>query len=385
MASDYIEISDTDLHYLQLLSKQYPTIESAGAEIINLQAILNLPKGTEHFVSDIHGEYGAFSHVLRNASGVIKDLINRVFGNTMRESEKKELATLIYYPEKKLAIVEKNETDINDWYRIILLRMIKMCKAASSKYTRSKVRKALPPSYAYIIEELLHEDDNSADKQQYYDKIIETIIRLYQANDFITKLAHLIQRLAIDRLHIIGDIYDRGRNAVKIIDMISTYHSVDIQWGNHDISWIGAASGCKALICNVIRIQARYANLDTIEEDYGINLIPLATFAMEKYKHDPCTKFMPNIGDRSDLSEKEISLIAKMHKAITIIQFKCEAQIIKHNPDFHMEDRILLDKINRSKGTIAIDGIEYALNDVNLPDRKYGKSHGAYIGRSRRA
>ena len=367
MASDYIEISDTDLHYLQLLSKQYPTIESAGAEIINLQAILNLPKGTEHFVSDIHGEYGAFSHVLRNASGVIKDLINRVFGNTMRESEKKELATLIYYPEKKLAIVEKNETDINDWYRIILLRMIKMCKAASSKYTRSKVRKALPPSYAYIIEELLHEDDNSADKQQYYDKIIETIIRLYQANDFITKLAHLIQRLAIDRLHIIGDIYDRGRNAVKIIDMISTYHSVDIQWGNHDISWIGAASGCKALICNVIRIQARYANLDTIEEDYGINLIPLATFAMEKYKHDPCTKFMPNIGDRSDLSEKEISLIAKMHKAITIIQFKCEAQIIKHNPDFHMEDRILLDKINRSKGTIAIDGIEYALNDVNLP------------------
>ncbi|MBQ8164895.1 MAG: fructose-1,6-bisphosphatase [Clostridia bacterium] len=365
-----IELNDEDLRYLQLLAKQYPTIESASSEIINLQAILNLPKGTEHFVSDIHGEYASFRHVLKNASGVIKDLIDRVFGNTMRECEKKALATLIYYPEKKLAIVEKTETDINDWYRIILHRMIIMCKAASSKYTRSKVRKALPKNYSYIIEELLHEEDSStgsADKQQYYDEIIETIIRLYRANDFIIEMAHLIQRLAIDRLHVIGDIYDRGRDAVKIMDMISNYHSVDIQWGNHDISWMGAAAGCRALICNVIRIQARYANLDTIEEAYGINLIPLATFAMEKYKKDPCEHFMPSVAENVFLSEKEINLIAKMHKAITIMQFKCEAQIIKRNPNFNMDDRILLEKINFEDGTIEIEGVKYELNDTEFP------------------
>lgn len=361
------ELTQEELRYLQLLSKNYPTINSASSEIINLQAILNLPKGTEHFVSDIHGEYESFSHVLRNASGVIKDQINIIFGNTLRDCEKKALATLIYYPERKLSIVSKTEPDINDWYKITLHRLIMICKVVSSKYTRSKVRKALPKEFAYIIEELLHEYDRGADKQMYYNEIIDTIICLYQADRFIIAISHLIQRLAIDRLHIIGDIYDRGPNAAKIMDMIADYHSVDIQWGNHDVSWMGAAAGCQALICNVVRIQARYANLDTIEEDYGINLIPLATFAMEKYADDPCIRFLPKNSPEDELTDKETQLIAKMHKAIAIMQFKFEAQIIKRHPEFKMENRLLLDKIDWEKGTIMIDGEEYVLNDLSFP------------------
>ena len=355
-----------ELKYLQLLSKQYKNINSAATEVMNLKAILNLPKGTEHFVSDIHGEVESFSHVLRNASGVIKNQISAIFGASLRESEKKSLATLIYYPEKKLEQMAETEEDMNDWYKITLHRLVTICKVVSSKYTRSKVRKALPKEFAYILEELLHEDNVSRDKEMYYNEIISTIIDLDQADRFITALCHLIQRLAIDTLHVIGDIYDRGPNAAAIMDILEHYHSVDIQWGNHDIAWMGAAAGCQALICNVLRIQTRYANLDTIEEDYGINLIPLATFAMDCYADDPCTQFAPK-GTEGALSDKDFQLIAKMHKAISILQWKMEAQIIKRHPEFHMENRLLLDKIDFEKGTINIEGVEYEMNDMNFP------------------
>lgn len=355
-----------ELKYLQLLSQNYSNINRASSEIVNLKAILNLAKGTEHFVSDIHGELESFRHVLKNASGVIKNHIEDIFGATLRESEKKSLATLIYYPEQKLEQVAKVETDMNDWYKITLYRLILICKVVSSKYTRSKVRKALPKDFAYIIEELLHEDSIGSDKQMYYSEIINTIIELYQADRFIIALALLIQRLSIDQLHVIGDIFDRGPNAAKIMDILADYHSVDIQWGNHDISWMGAAAGCQALICNVLRIQARYANLDTIEEDYGINLIPLATFAMEQYANDPCTHFEPK-SIEGVLSDKDFNMIAKMHKAIAIMQFKAEAKIIKRHPEFHMENRLLLDKIDFEKGTINIEGNVYKLNDTHFP------------------
>ncbi|MEA4973222.1 MAG: fructose-1,6-bisphosphatase [Candidatus Metalachnospira sp.] len=367
MENTEAEFTTEEFKYLKLLAKQYPNITSASTEIINLQAILNLPKGTEHFVSDIHGEYEAFSHVLRNASGVIKNHITYIFGTNMRDCEKKTLATLIYYPEQKLEEIKKSEEDMSDWYKITLHRLVTICKVISAKYTRSKVRKALPPDFAYIIEELLHEDSAGEDKELYYNQIIESIIRLDQADRFITALSLLIQRLAIDRLHVIGDIYDRGPNAAKIMDILDHYHSIDVQWGNHDISWMGAAAGCQALICNVIRIQARYCNLDTIEEDYGINLIPLATFAMEKYADDPCTYFLPKNSDADALSDKEVQLTAKMHKAISIMQFKMEAQIIKRHPEFNMESRLLLDKIDYEKGTITVIGKEYPLLDMMFP------------------
>ena len=367
MVSDMSGFTKEELKYMRLLAKKYPDINSASAEIINLQAILNLPKGTEHFVSDIHGEYESFNHVLKNASGVIKNQISAIFGTEMREAEKKSLATLIYYPEQKLDQIAKEEKDLEDWYKITLYRLVTICKVLGSKYSRSKVRKSLPKEFAYIIEELLHEDRSDTNKQMYFNEIIETIIRLYQADRFIISISHLIQRLAVDQLHIIGDIYDRGPNAAKIMDIIDRYHSVDIQWGNHDISWMGAAAGCQALICNVIRIQARYANLDTIEEDYGINLIPLATFAMETYADDPCEHFMPKLSAGDIMSEKDARLISKMHKAISIIQFKEEAKIIMRNPEFKMNDRLLLGNIDFDKGTIIIEGKEYVMNDTNFP------------------
>jgi len=358
--------SEGELKYLHLLSKQYHNINSASSEIINLRAILNLPKGTEHFVSDIHGQADSFSHVLRNASGVIKNHLSAIFGTSLRESEKKALATLIYYPEKKIEQIGNQEEEMEDWYKINLHRLVTICKVVSSKYTRSKVRKALPKEFAYIIEELLHEDSLSSTKQMYYNEIINTIIELDQADRFIIALANLIQRLAIDQLHIIGDIYDRGPNAAKIMDILESYHSVDIQWGNHDIAWMGAAAGCQALICNVLRIQARYANLDTIEEDYGINLIPLATFAMDQYANDPCEHFAPK-STEDVLSDKDFDMIAKMHKAIAVIQFKMEAKIIQRRPEFHMQDRLLLDKLDFENGTVTIEGVAYPMNDMYFP------------------
>jgi fructose-1,6-bisphosphatase III len=360
-------LDEKDLNYLKLLAKHYPTIDAASTEIINLQAILNLPKGTEHFLSDIHGEHESFSHVLRNGSGVIRRKIDDVFGNSLREAEKKSLATIIYYPEQKLEYILKEENDIEDWYRITLYRLIQICKVISSKYTRSKVRKALPKDFGYIMEELIHEDGDMANKQHYYNKIIETIIKLDRGHAFIISISKLIQRLAIDRLHVIGDIYDRGPGADIIMDTLMDYHSIDIQWGNHDIVWMGAAAGCEACICNAIRFSARYSNLHIIEESYGINILPLATFAMESYKKDPCIKFQPKAAHNKDLSDKEAMLIAMMHKAISIIQFKLEGQIIKRHPEYNMDNRLLLDKINYEKGTINYKGRDYILNDKNFP------------------
>lgn len=361
-----LKIIEDDLRYLKLLSKQYPTISSASTEIINLEAILNLPKGTEHFISDIHGEYESFTHMLKNASGVIKRKIDDVFGNSLGEQQKSALATLIYYPEQKLELIKNTETNIKDWYKVTLHQLIELCKNVSSKYTRSKVRKALPQDFAYVIEELLHEQGDRIDKQDYYNGIINAIIDIDRADQFIVAISNVIQRLAVDRLHIIGDIYDRGPGADIIMDALIKHHSVDIQWGNHDILWMGAASGCEACVANVLRISLRYANLRTIEDGYGINLLPLATFAMEFYGDDSCNDFIPRTIDK-DISQNELALFARMHKAIAIIQFKIEGHIIKRRPEFEMDDRLLLDKIDIEKGEIALYGKTYKLNDTNFP------------------
>jgi len=362
-----IDTIEEDLRYLKLLASKYPTIPDACTEIINLQAILNLPKGTEHFLTDIHGEYESFTHVLRNASGVIKRKINDIFGNSLRETEKKELATIIYYPEQKLDLALREEVDIDDWYKITLHKLIKICRTISSKYTRSKVRKALPPDFSYIIEELLHEQQNSFNKQEYYNGIIQTIIKIGRAKEFIVAISNLIQRLTIDRLHILGDIYDRGPGAHIILDTLMHYHSIDIQWGNHDILWMGAAAGSESCIANVLRISTRYANLDTIEEGYGINLLPLATFTLDFYSNDICTSFKPKVFPENNYRENDLNLMSQMHKAISIIQFKLEGAVIKRCPHYEMQNRLLLDKINYEKGTINIDGKEYILNDTNFP------------------
>ncbi|MDU4802129.1 MAG: fructose-1,6-bisphosphatase [Clostridium butyricum] len=362
-----MEFNDEDIKYLKLLSKQYPTIAAASTEIINLEAILNLPKGTEHFLADIHGEYEPFVHVLKNGSGTIKRKIEDVFGNTLMDCEKRSLATLVYYPEQKLKIVINKEENIEDWYKINLYRLIQLCRHISSKYTRSKVRKALPKDFSYIIEELLHEEFDKADKQQYYYRIINTIIEIERAKEFIIALSNVIQRLIIDRLHILGDIYDRGPRPDIIIDTLINYHSVDIQWGNHDILWMGAASGNNVCIANVLRISARYSNLDVIEDIYGINLLPLATFALRYYNNDGCINFIPKISDENRYGNHEIELISKMHKAITIIQFKLEYEIISRRHEFKMEHRLLLDKINYSQGTIRLNNSIYELSDKNFP------------------
>lgn len=361
-----LELIQKDLKYLKLLSKQYSNISSASTEIVNLQAILNLPKSTEHFISDIHGEYESFIHMLKNASGVIKRKIDDVFGNTLSEGEKTNLATLIYYPEQKLELIKSSEANLDEWYKVTLYRLIVLCRLVSSKYTRSKVRKALPQDFAYIIEELLHEQDNTINKHEYYNGIISTMIDIDRASEFITAISKVIQRLVVDRLHIIGDIYDRGPGAEIIMEALMKHHSVDIQWGNHDVLWMGAAAGHEACICNVLRISLRYANLNTIEDGYGINLLPLATFSMDVYEKDICKRFIPKTIDKT-LSKKEISLIAKMHKAISIIQFKLEGQILKNRPEFLMDDQLLLDKIDYENGTINLNGTIYELNDKLFP------------------
>lgn len=364
---DVIQESDSELRYLKLLSKQYPTIASACTEIINLQAILNLPKGTEHFMTDIHGEYESFNHVLKNASGNIKRKITEVFGNTLSEKEIKSLATLIYYPEQKLEIIHKQEENIDEWYKITIYRLVVVCRKAAFKYTRMKVRKALPEDFAYIIEELMHQGSEEYDKQEYYNEIIKTIIRIGRADEFIIAMSKLIQRLVIDKLHIVGDIFDRGPGADIVMDTLINYHSVDIQWGNHDVLWMGAAAGSEACIATVLRICARYANLDTIEDGYGINLLPLATFALNVYGNDDCVDFKPKVEGDIVYNDNDLKLIAKMHKAISIIQFKLEGEIIKRRPHFCMEDRLLLDKINFGDLTIEIGEKTYSLNDHNFP------------------
>lgn len=357
-----------DLHYLQLLSRLFPTVAAASTEIINLEAILNLPKGTEHFLTDIHGEYEAFQHVLKNASGSIKRKVNDIFGNTLRESEKKSLCTLIYYPEEKLQIVKEQEKDIDDWYLTTLNQLVSVCQNVSSKYTRSKVRKSLPEEFSYIIQELLHETVDDQNKQGYITQIINTIISTQRADDFIIAMCNLIQRLTIDSLHIVGDIFDRGPGAHIIMDTLCNYHNVDIQWGNHDLLWMGAAAGNDSCIANVIRISMRYGTLTTLEEGYGINLLPLATFAMDTYANDPCAVFAlkQKYADKT-YPEKTLRLIAQMHKAIAVIQFKLEAGIIKRHPEFGMDNRLLIDKIDFKRGTLRYNGKDYKMLDTSFP------------------
>ena len=357
-----------DLRYLKLLSRSFPTIAAASTEIINLEAILNLPKGTEHFLTDIHGEYEAFQHVLKNASGTVKRKVNEIFGNTLREQDKKDLCTLIYYPREKLRIVRQHESDMNEWYEITLNRLVKVCQSVSSKYTRSKVNKALPKDFSYIIQELLHETEADPNKHAYFNQIISTIIYTHRADDFIVAMCELIQRLAIDSLHIIGDIYDRGPGAHIIMDTLCDYHNVDIQWGNHDILWMGAAAGNDASIANVIRISLRYANLDTLEEGYGINILPLGTFAMETYENGDLTNFTPKIKFANRFySEREVRMLAQMHKAISVIQWKLEGQIIDRHPEYKMDDRNMLRHIDYDRMTINIDGVDYKLTDTDFP------------------
>ena len=361
------ELSE-DLRYMQILSRSFPTIADASTEIINLEAILNLPKGTEHFLSDVHGEYEAFQHVLKNASGTVKRKVNEIFAHSLRDKEMKDLCTLIYYPEEKLQLVKKREHDMDDWYQITLNRLVRVCQNVSSKYTRSKVRKALPADFSYIIQELLHESSIDPNKQAYTDAIMRTIISTRRADAFIIAMCHLIQRLTIDTLHIVGDIYDRGAGAHIIMDTLCDYHHFDIQWGNHDILWMGAASGNEACIANTIRTALRYANMATLEDGYGINMLPLATFAMETYKDDPCTMFQSNTNvSEEQFDEKTLRLFSQMHKAIAIIQFKLEGEIIMRRPEFGMEDRLLLNYINYDKGTIMYEGKEYPLTDSNFP------------------
>ena len=362
------EMIRQDIRYLELLSHNFPSIAAASTEIINLEAILNLPKGTEHFLADLHGEYEAFQHVLRNASGSIKRKVNEIFGNTLREMEKKEICTLIYYPEQKLQLVKETDKDLEDWYVITLNQLVKVCQNVSSKYTRSKVRKALPEEFSYIIQELLHESSMDPNKQAYINVIISTIIDTHRADDFIIALCNLIQRLTIDSLHILGDIFDRGLGPHIIMDILCNYHNFDIQWGNHDILWMGAAAGNDCNIANVLRMAMRYGNLSAIEDGYGINLLPLATFAMETYANDPCEYFLPKIDKAaSPFNEKTIRLISQMHKAITVIQLKLEAETIRRRPEFKMDDRLLLHHIDFNRKVFTINGKDYEMRDCYFP------------------
>lgn len=352
---------------LLLLARQYNTVQKASTEVINLSAILNLPKGTEHFLSDVHGESEAFLHVLKNGSGSVKRKIEEVFSGTLMEEDKRHLASLVFYPEQRLPIMLQKVEDRDEFFRITLFRLIKICRVVTSKYTRSKVRKALPEAYSYIIQELLHEQESVTNKHDYYTSIIDTIVRTGRGHSFVVAICRLIQKMTVDHLHIIGDIYDRGPGAHLIMDALIDYHSVDIQWGNHDILWMGAASGSRACIANVLRISLRYGNLATLEDAYGISLLPLARFAMETYGDDACTRFFPKNNQDIDMDYTEEQMIARMHKAITVIQLKLEGQIIARRKHFRMDSRDILSTYDPDKGTVEVDGEEYSVNDRNFP------------------
>lgn len=359
---------DNDKQYLKILSKQFTNVAMTATEIINLQSILSLPKGTEHFLSDIHGEHEQFAHVLKNGSGAVKRKIDDEFGNILSEKEKRDLATLIYYPEERISLIQRKKmvNSMDDWYLVMINRLIRVCKSSASKYTRSKVRKALPKDFAYVIEELITGRRDLGDQEAYFNEIIKTVIRLGKAPDLIIALSKAISRFVIDHLHIVGDIYDRGPGSHICMDTLMHYHSVDIQWGNHDIVWMGAATGQLACIATVLRFSARYGNLDILEDGYGINLLPLFKFAIDTYKDDPCECFRLHYREGEyDLANAQMD--RKMHKAIAIIQFKLEGQMIKKHPEFRMEDRLLLDKINIEKGTVIIEGKKYQLKDSNFP------------------
>lgn len=356
------------MRYLKLLARDFPTIPRVTTEIINLEAILHLPKPTEHFLADLHGEDEAFQHVLRNASGNIKRKVRELFGNTMREKEIRDLCTLIYYPKQKLELVRRNDADLTDFYQTTLNQLITVCRNVSSKYTRSRVRKCLPEEFAYIIEELLHESTDDHNKQAYLGVIIQTIIGTGRAAGFVEAICHLIQRLAIDQLHILGDIFDRGPGAHRIMDTLAAYHRWDLQWGNHDVLWMGAAAGNAACVASVLRLSFRYGNTQTLEEGYGINMVPLATFAMETYDCDNCSVFEPKIEDPSqELNEKTRRLIAQMHKAVAVIQFKLEGQLYAKYPEWKMGDRALLEHLDLEKGVLHVDGRDYELIDCHFP------------------
>ena len=360
------KVLGADMRLLELLSQTFPNSSSASTEIINLEAIMNLPKGTEHFVADIHGEHEAFLHILRNASGNIKRKVKELFGESLSDKEIRELCTLIYYPEKKLEMIkEKADEDLSQYYAVSLYRLIQVCQSVSSKYTRSKVRKVLPRQFAYIIEELLHESPIDDDKEAYFQRIIETIIQTGQAQNFITVICNVIQKLSIDQLHILGDIFDRGPGAHIIMDYLLTRENFDIQWGNHDALWMGAAAGCDPCIATVLRLSLRFGNMTTLEEGYGINLLPLATFAIEYYSEDPCKEFIPHT--EKPLDEKSTRLIAQMHKAISIIQFKLEAQMRRQYPEWGMNGPGTLENIDYNRSVYILDGKEYELKDRIFP------------------
>ena len=353
-----------DIRYMTLLAKEYPDIKSAAVEITNFSAILSLPKGTEYFFSDLHGEHEAFIYMLKSASGVIKTKIDWIFSESSEE-ERSELARLIYYPEIILD-EKKTQPGFDDWCRKVILQLISVCKDTSKKYTRSKVRKKLPKGFAYIIDELLHVEDE-ANKGHYYSEIINSLIDTGMAVSFIKELSGTISRLAVDRLHIVGDVFDRGPHPDYIIDYLIDYDNVDFQWGNHDISWMGAALGNWACIANVLRVSFAYNNFDMLEIGYGINLRPLSAFATQTYHDDECACFAPKMFDKNKFDPIDMKLAAKMHKAISIIQFKAEAQIAKLHPEYNADSRIMLDKIDFEKGTVNIGGKDYALLDTNFP------------------
>ena len=355
-----IRKENQELKYLKLLSSKFKNISETTTEIINLQAILNLPKGTEHFLTDIHGEYPAFNHVLKNGSGTIRERINDIFKDELNNFEKKELASVIYYPKLKVDHITKNSKNCDKWFKNIIYRMLEVCSVTASKYTSSKVRKAMSKDFSYILQELIYERKELPNRKEYVENIIDTIISLGRAREFIKAISDLIQRLMIDKLHIIGDIYDRGSSPHLIMDTLMNHHNVDIQWGNHDMLWIGASLGNRACIANVVRICARYSNTDILEEAYGINLLPLATFAMDTYGQDSCKSFIPK-------GERKSQLMAQIHKAISIIQFKVEGEMSNRNPDFELSSRQLLDKIDYERGVINIEGKEYQLNDNYFP------------------
>lgn len=357
-------INQDELKFLQLLAKQFPNVQAASTEIINLEAILLLPKGTEHFVTDIHGEFETFYHILSNASGSVKRKIEEIFKDKLSTAEKNQLATIIYYPHEKLEILEKEGVLNEKWYIATLNRLVCVARDVAMKYTRSKVRKAMPKNYEYIIDELLYE--SSIDKASYFSSIIKSIIELDRANFFIESICAFIKRLLIDRLHVVGDIYDRGPNAEKVMNLITNHHSVDIQWGNHDIVWMGAACGIDLNVAEVIRLSARHSNLETVEDEYGINLMPIISFALSQYENDPAIPFIPKSTQKGQL-ETDVRLVTLIHKAISVITFKLEGQLIKRNPNFNMRHRLVLDMINYEKGEICIDGETYPLIDSHFP------------------
>lgn len=356
-----------DLSYLKLMAREYPTIKAASSEIINLTAIRGLPKGTEYFFSDLHGEYEAFIHLLRSSSGIIREKITKTFSHIISEEDELQLANLIYYPDRMISQLKQEGRYSEDWQRIAIYRLVQICKEVASKYTRSKVRKKMPPEFAYVIDELIHVDYTDDNKKVYYSEIIRSIIDIKMADSFITALCHLIQNLTIDNLHIIGDIFDRGPRADIIMDELMQFHDVDIQWGNHDISWMGASTGNLACICNVLRIAISYNGFDVLEDGYGINIRPLSMFAAKVYKDDSCERFMPRILDENIYDAVDPGLAAKMHKAIAVIQLKVEGQIIKRHPEYEMDNRILLTAVNFEKGTVAIEGKVYPMLDMNFP------------------